>query len=400
MELEDYAALGFSSVRSHRMRSFLSALGIAIGIAAVILLTSIGEGTHRYLLSEFTQFGTNILAVNPGKTETTGIPGVLGGTTHKLSIDDAQALTKIPGVEKVVPVAVGQARVEGQGRGRSVFVYGVTADVPEVWKFSIGVGTFLPHGDPRRGALVAVLGPKLKNELFGDTNALGKFVRIADVRFRVIGIMKPKGRMLGFDIDDSVYVPVATAMRMFNMEELQEIDVLFSSEKLTDRVSEAVRMVLKERHGGKEDVTITTQTAMLDVLDNVLGVITFAVGAIAAISLLVGAIGIFSMMWISVSERVSEIGLLLAIGATGKDVHRLFLFEAIMLTLGGGVLGIALGFGGAMLLHSFFESLPVHISLRFALTALAVCFLTGIFAGVAPARRAAALHPVEALRTE
>ena len=217
MDTAGFIELGVGAVRSHRLRSLLAILGIAIGISAVIILTSIGEGTRRYLLKEFTQFGTNVLAINPGKVETGGIPGIFGGTTHKLTLEDAEAIRRVPDVKAVAPMAMGQARVEGNGRGRSVFIYGMTADLPEVLKFEIGVGSFLPPGDPRRGAMVAVLGPKLKRELFGEENALGAFVRIADFRLRVIGVMKPKGRILGFDIDDAAYVPVATTRFMFNL---------------------------------------------------------------------------------------------------------------------------------------------------------------------------------------
>jgi putative ABC transport system permease protein len=400
VKAEDYLLLGFGAVRSHRLRSFLSMLGIAIGIAAVMLLTSIGEGTRRYLLAQFTQFGTNILQINPGKTETLGIPGVLGGTTHKLTIDDAEAVARLPGVQKIVPVAIGQARVEAEGRGRSVPVYGVTADVPAVWKFEIGQGSFLPAGDPRRGASVAVLGPTLKRELFGDANALGHFVRIAGVRLRVIGVMAPKGRLLGFDVDDSAYVPVKTAMQMFNLDELIEIDVLFSHEGLTDRVVEAIRTLLSGRHAGKEDFTITTQTAMLEVFGNVMDVITTAVGAIGAISLLVGAIGILTMMWIAVNERVHEIGLLRSLGATDHQVLRLFLLEAVILTVLGGLGGVGLGLAVSLALRLALPGLPVYTPPGYVAAALAVSAVTGLLAGVVPARRAARLHPIDALRAE
>jgi putative ABC transport system permease protein len=395
-----YIELGLGSLRSHRLRSLLSMLGIAIGIAAVILLTSIGEGTRRYLLAEFTQFGTNILAVNPGKVETGGIPGVMGGTTHKLTLDDSEAIRRLPDVQGVVPVAVGSARVEGNGRGRSVMIYGVTAELPEVWNFRVGQGSFLPPGDPRRATFVTVLGPKLKRELFGDANALGAFVRVADVRLRVIGVMAPKGRMLGFDIDDSAYVPVATAMRMFNLDEVQEIDVVFSHESIAEAVADRVRALLSDRHGGRDDVTITTQTEMLRVFDNVMRAITVAVGAIAGISLVVGAIGVFTMMWIAVGERIPEIGLLRALGATGREVHGIFLLEAVVLTLLGGAAGVAFGVGVAGVASFAVPRLPVYTPLRYAVAALVVSALAGLVAGVLPARRAASLDPVDALRAE
>jgi putative ABC transport system permease protein len=397
---DDYLLVGLGAIRSHRLRSFLSMLGIAIGITAVVLLTSIGEGTRRYLISEFTQFGTNVLQINPGKTETMGIPGIFGGTTHKLGIDDAEALERLRGVEKVVPLAVGQARVEGGGRGRSVFIYGVTSEMPEVWKFEVGQGSFLPPGDPRRGSMVAVLGPKLKRELFGESNALGEFVRVAGFRLRVIGVMAPRGRLLGFDIDDSAYVPVATVMQMFNLDELVEIDVLFSHEGLTEAVEAGVRKLLTERHGGKEDFTIVTQTAMLQVFDNVMRVITTAVAAIGGISLLVGAIGILTMMWISVNERISEIGLMRAVGATAYHVQRLFLLEAVILTVVGGAGGVAAGLGIAALLRLVVPGMPVYTPPRYIAAALLVSLVTGLLSGVLPARRAASLDPVEALHTD
>ncbi|MFQ5415719.1 MAG: ABC transporter permease [Myxococcota bacterium] len=400
MKPEGYVELSLATLRRQRTRSILSMLGVAIGIAAVILLTSIGEGTRRYLLSEFMRFGTNILEVTAGKTETGGHPGMFGGTTHKLDLDDAEAIRRLPDVRAVVPVAVGQARVEANRRGRSVFIYGANAELPEVWKFQVGQGVFLPPGDSRRGALVAVLGPTVKRELFGDANALGRFVRIASHRLRVIGVMAPRGRMLGFDIDDAAYVPVATATKMFNLEELQEIDVLFTHEGLAAGVTESIRRLLTERHGGREDFTITTQSEMLEVFDNVMRGITAAVGAIGAISLLVGAIGVFTMMWISVGERVGEIGLLRALGGTRSEVRTLFLLEAVIVTLIGGVLGIAAGLGIASLLRIAAPGLPIFTPLGYVFAAVLVSALAGLIAGVLPARRAAALEPTEALRAE
>ncbi|MGI9591929.1 MAG: ABC transporter permease [Myxococcota bacterium] len=400
MDAAGFFELGFGAVRSHRLRSFLAILGIAIGISAVIILTSIGEGTRRYLLKEFTQFGTNVLAINPGKVETAGIPGVFGGTTHKLTLDDAEAIRRVPDVQSVAPLAMGQARVEGNGRGRSVFIYGATSEFPEVLKFRVGQGSFLPPGDPRRGGMVTVLGPKLKRELFGEANALGEFVRIADFRLRVIGVMAPKGRILGFDIDDAAYVPVATVMRMFNMDELQEIDVSFTHEGLSEIVADRVTALLTERHDGKEDFTLMTQTEMLRVFGRVMDMITTAVAAIAGISLLVGAIGVFTMMWITVGERTSEIGLMRAIGAKANEIHGLFLLEAVVLTLIGGVLGVLFGVGVALLARLVVPGLPIYTPLEYVVAALVVSAITGIVAGVLPARRAASLDPVAALRTE
>jgi putative ABC transport system permease protein len=400
IEMADLMRLSSGAMVGHPLRSILSMLGIAIGVAAVIMLTSLGEGARRYMVDEFSQFGTNVLAVNPGKTETHGVPGAFGGTTQKLTIDDAEALERIPILDAVVPLAIGQARVEGAGRGRSVFVYGVTDGFPAVMKFDIGQGSFLPAGDPRRGSSVAVLGPRLKLELFGEENALGRFVRIAGARLRVIGIMEPKGQVLGFDIDDAAYIPVATAMRLFNLEELQEIDIVFAHEGLTDAAIEAVRAVLIDRHRGDEDFTIISQSEMLKVFGRVMDVITLGVAVIAAISLLVGSIGIFTMMWISVGERVSEIGLMRALGATGKQIETVFLTEAILLTMMGGLSGLLFGLLSTLVLRLVLPGFPAGAPLEYVVAAIAVSGIAGLLSGVGPARRAAELKPVEALRAE
>jgi putative ABC transport system permease protein len=400
MELPDLLRYSSGALRGHRLRTSLSVLGIAIGISAVILLTSIGEGTRRYILSQFTQFGTNILAVNPGKTKTLGVPGVLGGTTRKLTIDDSEALRRLPHVEQVVPLAFGQARVEADGKGRSVFIYGVTSEMPDVWKFRVRQGSFLPGGDPRRGSPVCVIGPTLQREIFGGESPLGRFVRIGGTRFRIIGIMEPKGRMLGFDVDDAAYIPVASAMRLFNLDELNEIDVVFSNERLSQTVAVSVRTLLTERHGGNEDFTITTQTAMLDVFDNVMNIVTLSVGGIAGISLVVGAIGILTMMWIAVNERIFEIGLMRALGGTPGQIRNLFLTEAVVIALLGGAVGIGAGMGIATLLRTAVPGLPVYTPPGYVLVAFVVSFVTGLLAGVVPAQRAAVLDPIEALRAE
>jgi len=396
----ELARIGLSAVAAHRLRSALSMLGIAIGVGSVVLLTSIGEGTRRYILDQFTQFGTNLVAVNPGKSETVGVPGILGGSTQPLTIEDAMAISRLPWIEEVVPLAFGSARVEAGNLGRSVFVYGVTPDVPEVWKFRVRQGSFWTDTDPRRGGATAVLGPTLKRELFGSASALGEFVRIAGSRFRVVGVMEPKGRMLGFDIDDSVYIPVASAMRIFNLEELTEIDITFTPGVPPSRIESLIRELLVERHSGEEDVTITSQEAMLEVFDNVMDIITVAVGAIAAISLLVGAVGILTMMWIAVGERTSEIGLLRSIGARRDEVRFLFLAEAGTLSTLGGVVGLLGALAVVWALRTLVPGLPVHTPMELAILALVVSLGVGLLSGVLPAQRAASLDPIEALRAE
>jgi putative ABC transport system permease protein len=401
MRAIDLMTLAWGAVTGHRLRSALTMLGIAIGIASVILLTSIGEGIRVFVLSEFTQFGTNLIGINPGKSNTSGgNPTAMAGTIRKLTVEDAEALRRIPQVEATMPVAFGNARVEHGERGRSVLIYGVTSEVPRVWKFAVRHGAFLPTVDPRHGSPLVVLGMKLKREVFGDDNALGERVRIGGRPFRVIGVMEPKGQFLQLDLDDTAFIPVSEAMRLFNRDDLIEIDVVYRSAAAQDQVVRDIRRVLTDRHQGEEDFTITTQDTMLATLDRIVSVVTSAVGAIGGISLVVGAIGILTMMWISVNESTGEIGLLRALGARRRQILAFFLLQAALLATAGGAFGIAAGIGIARVLKLALPRLPVNTPVPYVFAALGLSFLVGLLSGVLPARRAAGLDPVEALRAE
>ncbi len=399
MELRDVLRLTASTIRSHRLRTVLTMLGIAIGTASVILLTSIGEGLRYFILNQFTQFGTNLIMISPGNTKTFGMQGLVN-TTRKLTIEDAQHLLRVPGVEKVVPISYGTARVETSERARSVFIVGVTEDALAVWRVAMKHGSFFPAMDAHRAAPLAVLGSKLKTELFGNESPLGKHVHIGGSRYLVIGVMESKGQLLGIDIDDRAYVTVASALQLFNKEGLQEIHVLFSAGRDSKQVAEAIGKVLIERHDNEEDFTLITQTEMLDTLGNILNVITMGIGGVAAISLLVGAVGILTMMWISVNERISEIGLEKAIGAEAKQILLLFLTEAAILSTAGGLVGVVAGLSIAQLLGLLIPALPVRVPTLYVVMAIVVSVIVGLVSGVAPARRAAGLDPLEALRTE
>lgn len=400
--MRELLQLALGALYGHRLRSALSMLGIAVGVASVILLTSIGEGTRTYIVGQFSQFGTHILAISPGKQKTIGLPGVLGGTTHKLSIEDAVAVSRSPVAVAAMPISFGQGRVEARsrGRGRSVLIYGVTPDLPRVWSYQIRQGSFWPSRDPFRAAPYAVLGPKLARELFGGEGALGELVHIDGRRFRVIGVMEPKGSLLGIDLGDTVYIPVASAMQIFNVDELNEIDVNYVSHLASRQVEDVLRPLLMARHGDTEDFTLIAQDAMLDVMGNVMGVITAAVGAIAGVSLLVGAVGILTMMWIAVGERQAEIGLLRAIGATRRQIAGIFLAESAALALLGGLAGVAAGIGLQQLLVWAVPGLPLRVPYAYVGAALATSLATGLLSGVVPAHRAALLDPIEALRAE
>lgn len=399
MKTPDFIHLTLTAITAHRLRSALTVLGISIGIAAVVLLTSIGEGIHRFILSEFTQFGTTIVAINPGKATTMG--GSIGvfGTERPLTIDDALALQRIQNVNAVVSAVQGNAEVEAKGLTRRTTVYGVSPEFPEAFRFDVAIGKFLPEDDPEAPRAFAVLGDKLRRELFGNVNPLGQRIRVGGDRYRVIGAMHPKGQILGFDLDDTVYIPTHRAMQMFNRESLMEIDVMYREGASEKTIVKEVNRILKARHG-KDDFTITTQQQMLDVLGNVLDIITFAVGALGGISLLVGAVGIATIMTMAVRERTAEIGLLRALGAHQKQVLALFLGEAVVLAAIGGLVGLAIGVLGAQLLHLAFPAMPVHTPLNYVILSEVLAASIGLLAGVLPARHAAAMDPVTALRAE
>ncbi len=327
----------------------LTALGIAVGIASVVLLTSIGEGVNRFVLGEFTQFGTNLIAISPGKSTTFGVSGAIVNNVRPLSIEDAESLRRLPFIQAVVPMAQGNSAIEHGKRTRRTIIYGVGADMPRVWQMKPAICRFLPADDPRFARPFVVLGSKVRSELFGTENPLGKRVRIGSESFRVIGIRESKGQPLGFDLDDAAYIPTHKAMALFNQDSLMEIDLLYRPGSDSETLSEQIKKSLIQRHGN-EDFTVTTQDQMLETLGSILDILTLAVAALGGISLLVGGVGILTIMTISVTERTTEVGLLRAIGARKRQILWLFIGEAVVLASLGGLAGLIIGAGGAWLL--------------------------------------------------
>lgn len=399
MQTLDLVRFAFRSITSHRLRSGLTVLGILIGITAVVLLTSIGEGIHRYVLAEFTQFGTNLVVITPGKTETFGISGATISNVRPLSLNDADAIEQRDHIIAVVPIIQGNARVEYGKKNRRTTILGVGPEVPEVWKMDVAYGRFLPDDDQNMARPFAVLGSKMRAVLFGDKNPLGERIRVGGDRYRIIGVMRSKGQMLGFDMDDTVYIPVGRSMELFNRESLMEIDVLYETGISAKHAAASIKRLLTSRHGS-EDFTLITQKQMLEILDSILNILTLAIGALGGISLLVGSVGILTIMTISVSERVAEIGLFRAIGAERGHILGIFLGEAITLSAFGGVCGVMFGIGLVQSIAWWVPDLPLTLAWRYIFFAFGLSIIIGIIAGVMPALRAAKLDPLEALRTE
>lgn len=399
MRAIDLMQHSFDALKAGHVRSFLTMLGISVGIAAVVLLTAIGEGVQNYVLKEFTQFGTNLIAITPGKTETFGVSGAMVSNVRPLSLADAESVGRLSGIEAMVPLVQGNAAVEAGRRSRRTMILGVGSKVPEVWSMRPTLGRFLPGDDITAARGYAVLGSKMRDELFPDRSPLGEKVRIGSESYRVIGVMESKGQLLGFDLDDTVYIPISRAMEMFDRESLMEIDLLYSAGLNSKPVAERIKRHLKQRHG-TEDFTIVTQDQMLDILGDILGVLTLAIGGLGGISLLVGGVGILTIMTITVNERRSEVGLLRALGAKRRQVLTLFLLDAMTLAGIGGLLGLGLGIGLALLTGLLIPALPVSISWFYVILAEAIALLVGLVSGVAPALHASQMDPVEALRAE
>ena len=386
-------------MHAHRLRTVLAALGIAVGIASVILLTSIGQGLHDFVISEFGMFGTNLIIVTPGKVATGGVSIGVFGTVRPLTIDDAIAVRRVPHVRATNPTTDGNADVSANGRHRRVNIYGMTADWLVITNMRVRTGSFLPRDNPHAPRPLAVLGSKTKEELFGTTNPLGKQLDVGGMRFRIVGVLEPQGQFVGMDLDDMVVIPTARAIELFNRDSLTGFHASYEPGADVAEVTAGIRRVIAARHG-RDDVTIVTQDQMIDVLGSVLAVLTFAVGALGSISLLVGGVGILTIMTIAVSERTAEIGLLRALGTTQRQIVTLFLGEAALLAAVGGAAGFALGVLIAQLLTAFFPALPVSTPWWFALLAESIAVTVGLAAGVLPAQHAARMDPVDALRAE
>ncbi len=399
MKLIDIASFTSKSLVGAKTRTALMILAMSIGVAAVVVLTALGEGARRYVVDQFSSLGTNLLIVFPGRTETKGnMPGMLiGETPRDLTLDDALALLRSRHVKRIAPLTLGSGLVSLGRRNREVPVIGSTSDLLEIRHMTLLEGRFLPQIDPRNAVPVCVLGMRVKEELFGSSQALGRWVRIGDRRFRVVGILSAQGQSLGFNTDELAIVPVASAQMLFNIPSLFRILVEARSRNDIPLAQKDVERIFAARHEGERDVTVITQDAVLSTFDKILRALTLAVAGIAGISLAVAGILIMNVMLIAVAQRTREIGLLKAIGATGNQIRRLFFFEAAILSLVGAISGWLLGEFGAKVIAGLYPSLPIAPPWWAIAAAFATSLATGVLFSLLPANRAARLDPVQAL---
>ena len=395
----DVALFSWRALRGYPTRTILMLIAMAIGVSAVVVLTSLGEGARRYVTGEFASLGTNMIIVIPGRSETAGFDPstMMGETPRDLTLDDAQALTRSYNVRRIAPLNVGSAEVSYGSRSRDVVILGSTHEMLTIRHWEMGQGQFLPKIDMDRATPVAVIGSKIRSELFGAKRAIGEWLRIGDRRFRVIGIMGSEGRSIGVDVQETVIVPVASAQQMFNTSSLFRILVEAKNRESIEPVKKFVTNTLQQRHQGEKDVTVITQDAVLETFDRILGALTYAVGGIAAISLAVAGILIMNVMLVAVSQRTSEIGLLKALGASPRQIIILILTEAVLLSALGAGIGLIVGQLGSLIIRETFPVLPAYAPVWAVITALTVALISGLLFSLMPARRAARLDPVLAL---
>ena len=399
MRLPDILRFARDAATGYPMRTSLSVLAMSIGVAAVVVLTALGDGARRYVVGQFSSLGTNLVIVLPGRSGTGGFnpANAITTTPRDLTVDDAAALLRAPAVLRVAPLAVGTSEISVACRLREVMVAGTTASYFPVRGFELGKGSALPDEDWGRGSSVVVIGATIREELFGSAPALGQLVRVGDRRLRVVGVLKPVGQGLGMNTDELVIVPVALAQALFNSNTLFRILIEAKSREAIPAAREQALEILKQRHRGEEDVTVITQDAVLATFDKLLGALTLAVAGIAAISLAVAGILVMNVMLVAVTQRTGEIGLLKALGATGSTIRLAFLAEAAMLSALGALLGYLLGQLGAFALRQAFPVFPAYPPDWAVIAGLCTALGTGLLFGVMPARRAARLDPVQAL---
>jgi len=406
MRLIKGAKIALSSLGAHKLRTLLAMIGIIVGIGSVITMVSIGEGTKKEILSKIENMGTNLLIVSAGQIQTfVGRPSQTGNVTT-LTWEDANVLMReISSINSLAPVQQKKCKVKWFDQIVTTSVIGVTPNFPEVRNFHPAQGNFFTETELQGVMQVAVLGKTVKKNLFGEDNPIDEVIRIENVPFKIIGIMEEKGlNVYGQDEDDVIFVPSTTALRrLFNLTYINNIYIQIKDKKSMKKAEKEIEELLRERHrlrpGVASDFTIQSQTDLMETQKEVTNTFTQLLGSIAGISLLVGGIGILAVMLITVKERTREIGIRRAVGAKRKDILIQFLFEALVLSASGGIIGIIAGIL-ASTMTGLVTKWPVVTPLYSILVSFSFAILVGIFFGVYPAKRAAQLRPIDALRNE
>jgi len=396
--------IAFRAIKANKSRAILTSLGVIIGVASVILLVSVGSGLKDYITDQMQDMGSDLVMVMPGEIDLDNVSA--GGspmssafsamTTSKLELEDLKEIESVPYIKDAVGITMGSAPVRYLGESKVSQILGTTANYTNVRSMEFTTGGFFTQADVNSGRKVAVIGHKIGEDLFDDTYVLGEKFKVGEYRYTVIGVIEESGGQGTMTPDDKIYVPITVAQRQFGQDNL---GVIFAQATSNDDVASAVNMTqeVMERSLDKDDFTVLDQKEILSTVSGILNTLTAALGSIAAISLLVGGIGIMNIMLVSVTERTQEIGLRKALGAKPEIILTQFLIEAVALSVGGGIVGVIVGTGGALIINQF---MPATVTGWSVILAFVVSAGVGIVFGVAPAKKASELSPIEALRYE
>lgn len=401
MDFTEIIKVALEALKANKTRSGLTMLGIVIGVTSVILLVSIGSGLKTYITEQLESLGADSIYVFPGEIgigggEGGGVPGA-GMANSKFTFNHLKQIEREAKTVKAVMAYIeNNGSMRYKGKNHITQVVGVGVEYPEIRNQKVVMGSFFTSSQYNSDKKVAVLGQTVVDELFGEENPIGKKFTISDQRYTVIGILEEKGGFGGVDIDDQVFIPATTAMNQFDLEYVMSFMVQSQdSDSIPETIEEVETILLKSLD--EDEFSVLDTESILSIISSILGVLTAALGGIAAISLVVGGIGIMNIMLVSVTERTREIGLRKAIGATPKNILIQFIIEAIVLSFVGGTIGILLGIGGAFLIGRFFTTTVTFWSIALA---FGVSSLIGVIFGVAPAYKASKLNPIDALRYE
>lgn len=387
------------ALQRQRFRSFMLLLAVGLGVSAVVILTALGEGARGYVQGEFAALGKDTVILFPGRKETTGgMPPMTGTAARDITLDDVAVLARtVPGVGLVAPLVLGNGPVSYKARERDSIVIGTTADFFTLQELDIARGGNFPELGLSEGAQVAIIGEKLKRELFDNKRAVGQWLRLRDYRFRVVGVLSGTGDSFGADLSEGIVIPVASAQSVFNVNGMFRVLLKVRDNHTVEDVKAAIAQRMQELHDGELDVTIISPDAMLSSLDDILRMMTLAVAGIAAISLVVSGILVMNVTLMSVKQRTAEIGLLKAIGAPAAQVRTLFLTEAGVIAAVGALLGTLVGYLVVVSGRQLYPDIPFATPGWALWAALGTAVITALVFAWLPAQQAAALEPVDAL---
>ena len=399
MRLIDLVRYTFLALRRQRFRSLMLLIAVGLGVGAVVVLTALGEGARGYVMGEFAFLGKDTVVMFPGRKETTGgMPPITGTAARAITLEEVAVLQRtVPGVTSLAPIVIGNGPVSYKSRERESIVLGTTAAFFDIRQLQVGQGSTLPDLVLNEGRQVAVIGHKLKAELFDNRRAIGQWVRLRDYRFRVIGVLTGTGDSFGTDLSEAIFVPVASAQSVFNIHGLFRVMMKIRDNYQVEEVKSQIAKRMQELHEGEQDVTIISPDAMLSTFDDILQALTLGVAGIAAISLVVAGILVMNVTLMSVKQRTAEIGLLKAVGAPAAQVRTLFLTEAALIASAGALLGMLVGLLLVAAGRKLYPAVPFTTPAWALWAALGLAIGTALLFAWLPAQQAASLEPVDAL---